>query len=63
MRIKRSRSNSKADIWDVEIKTEEIFKFILAIQKSKNSDKNLQNRGINFDRRRIAKPNIWQEFQ
>jgi hypothetical protein len=33
MRIKRSRSNSKADIWDVEIKTEEIFKFILAIQK------------------------------
>ncbi len=41
MRIKRSRSNSKADIWDVEIKTEEIFKFLLAIQKSKNSDKNL----------------------
>ena len=67
MTLKRSRSNAKADIWEIEIKSEDMVKFILTVEKSKNNfDKETyypEIIGIDLNRRRRnAKPNIWQDF-
>ena len=67
MLIKRSRSNAKANIWDIEISTSNAVNFIFTVQRSKYKYENeecigdeliLEN-SRNNNIRRNAIPNIW----
>ena len=67
---KRPRSNAKADIWDTKIKSEDIIRFMLAVERSKDSytDNYEDDKSTNeatesiLNKRRNGKSNIWQEF-
>jgi hypothetical protein len=55
---KRSRSNAKADIWDIQLTSEEIIRFLTVVAQKLN----FYNIELDLNRRRNATSNIWNLF-
>lgn len=57
MNTKRSRSNAKANIWDIQITSEEMIRFILVASHIKNNNTKFE---FDFNGRRNAYGHIWK---
>jgi len=55
---KRSRSNAKADIWDIQLTSEEIIRFLTVVAQKLH----FYNIELDLNRRRNATSNIWNLF-
>jgi hypothetical protein len=59
---KRSRSNAKANIWDIQVTNEEIIRFLTVVAQNLNFYNIELDENINLNRRRNATSNIWNLF-